>query len=151
MQIYWKRDSSTVVFLSIFRNFSEHFFYRTPLVAASAYCKVSGSQVKFCAKNWRQSITNDNYILWLHCRIECVHNDIDQLFISIETRESSKCEKTSLKHQIYGVIFHSIQEIWRESKYYRKELFDGTWSLFAKLTVFILLIWFNIHIIVASH
>ena len=34
-QLYWKRDSSTGVFLPILLSFKNTFFYRTPLVVAS--------------------------------------------------------------------------------------------------------------------
>ena len=35
LQLYLKRDSGAGVSLGILRNFSEHLFYRTPLVDAS--------------------------------------------------------------------------------------------------------------------
>ena len=94
---------------------------------------------------------NDNYILWLHCRIECVHNDIDQLFTSIETREWSKCEKTSLKHQIYGVIFHSIKKFEESQNIIGNNCSMEPGVYLQNWQCFFLSIWFNIHIIVASH
>ena len=42
LQLYWKRDSGTGVFLWILRNFYEHFLYRTPPVAASETSKQGG-------------------------------------------------------------------------------------------------------------
>ena len=37
LQLYWKRDSATGVFLWTFCNFWEHVFYRTRPVAASYF------------------------------------------------------------------------------------------------------------------
>ena len=41
LQLYWKIDSNTGVFLWILRNFYEHLFYKTPQAAAS-------SAISFC-------------------------------------------------------------------------------------------------------
>ena len=38
LQLYWKRDSNTAVFLWILRNFYKYSFYRIPRVVASPDC-----------------------------------------------------------------------------------------------------------------
>ena len=49
-------DSGTSVFLWILQNFSENFFYRTPLVAASEICIVKSSKLMLFVNPLRYNI-----------------------------------------------------------------------------------------------
>ena len=117
-------------------------------MAASAYCKVSGSQVKFCAKNWRQSITTTiifcGFIVELSVYTMTLINYLYPLKLGNEAN-------VRLKHQIYGVIFHSIKKFEESQNIIGNNCSMEPGVYLQNWQCFFLSIWFNIHIIVASH
>ena len=120
-------------------------------MAASAYCKVSGSQVKFCAKNWRQSITTTiifcGFIVELSVYTMTLINYLHPLKLGNEANVRKLVSNIKFMAW-YFIVSRNLKRV----KILSETTVRWNQEFICKIdSVFFLSIWFNIHIIVASH